>query len=124
VLRTAAAALTEADLVICPDPDGGYSLVGLGRRALEHGPSGNLFSHAMSTPTVLRDTLARAERLQLRVQQLSPGFDIDCYDDLRRLAGARLNNVAIPCERTLAFLDAGRFWPAGKPSRSALPSSP
>jgi len=55
-------------------------------RALERGPSGGLFDHPMSTPTVLRDTLARAERLQLAAAQLAPGFDVDRYEDLRWLA--------------------------------------
>lgn len=122
VLRDAVAALAGADLVLCPDRDGGYSLVGLGARALERGPSGGLFDHPMSTPTVLRDTLARAERLQLAAGQLAPGFDVDCYEDLRWLAARRFERGEIPCRRTLAFLDQRRLWPPGDVSRSALSS--
>ena len=88
-LRAAAVALHAADLVVRPDPDGGYNLVGLGARALEIGPRGGLFDHPMSTPVVLRDTLLRAERLDLRVELMVHGFDIDRFDDLRRLAAAR-----------------------------------
>jgi rSAM/selenodomain-associated transferase 1 len=59
-IETLAAALADlgsADLVIAPDRDGGYSLVGLRR------PVHGLFSHPMSTGSVLRDTLASAKRL-------------------------------------------------------------
>jgi hypothetical protein len=76
----------------------------------------------MSTPTVLRDTLARAERLQLAAGQLAPGFDIDRYEDLRWLAAQRFEWGEIPCLRTLAFLDQRRLWPPGGVSRSALSS--
>jgi uncharacterized protein len=112
-LRDAVAALARADLVLCPDRDGGYNLVGLGARALERGPRGGLFDHPMSTPTVRCDTLARADRLGLRVEQLASGFDIDRFEDLRWLAARRLEHPAIPCSRTLAFLDEQRLWPAG-----------
>jgi hypothetical protein len=122
VLRDAVAALAAADLVLCPDRDGGYNLVGLGARALERGPSGGLFDHPMSTATVLRDTLARAERLQLAAAQLAPGFDVDRYEDLRWLAARRFERGEIPCPRTLAFLDQGRLWPPGDVSRSPLSS--
>jgi len=122
VLRDAIAALAGADLVLCPDRDGGYNLVGLGARALERGPSGGLFDHPMSTPTVLRDTLARAERLQLAAAQLAPGFDVDRYEDLRWLAARRFERGEIPCPRTLVFLDQRRLWPPGGVSRSELSS--
>ena len=119
VLRDAVAALAGADLVICPDRDGGYNLVGLGMRALEWGPSGRLFDHPMSTPTVLRETLERAERLQLLAAQLPPGFDVDCYEDLRWLAARRLEPGTLPCRRTLAFVDEWRLWPHGDVARSS-----
>ncbi|MEN8181626.1 MAG: TIGR04282 family arsenosugar biosynthesis glycosyltransferase, partial [Myxococcota bacterium] len=60
LFRTALARLEAADLVICPDRDGGYSLVAM-RRAHP-----GLFQHPMSTPSVLEDTLAEARRLGLR----------------------------------------------------------
>ncbi len=39
----------------------------------------------MSTPTVLRDTLAVAERLGLRTALIDPWYDIDTIADLHRL---------------------------------------
>jgi rSAM/selenodomain-associated transferase 1 len=121
-LRTAADALADVDLVVSPDPDGGYNLIGLGARALLHGPGGGLFDHPMSTPAVLRDTLARAERLKLLVQLMPQGFDVDRFDDLRWLADERRRNAAIPCRRTLAFLDEGKRWPPDGSPRSSLSS--
>jgi hypothetical protein len=121
-LGDAVAALASADLVVCPDRDGGYNLVGLGVRALERGPRGGLFDHRMSTPTVLHDTLARAELLALVSRQLTAGFDVDCYQDLRWLAARRLDREALPCRRTLDFLDERRLWPPGDVSRSFLSS--
>lgn len=118
VLRDAVAALARADLVLCPDRDGGYNLVGLGGRALACGPCGGLFAHPMSTPTVLRDTLARADRLDLRCEQLAPGFDIDRFEDLRWLLARRTEQGAIACPRTLAFLDERRLWPSEDGLRS------
>jgi rSAM/selenodomain-associated transferase 1 len=123
VLRDAVVALADSDLVLCPDRDGGYNLVGLGARALERGPREGLFDHPMSTPTVLRDTLARAERARLRAHRLPPGFDVDRFDDLRWLAAARHGRAVLPCRRTLAFLDERRLWPSGDPVRSSAPSS-
>ena len=124
VLRDAVVALGAADLVVCPDRDGGYNLVGLGARALERAASGGLFDHPMSTPTVLRDTLARADHARLRIQRLAPGFDVDRFEDLRWLAAARRCQPGLPCRRTLAFLDERRLWPSADSSRSPMPSSP
>jgi glycosyltransferase A (GT-A) superfamily protein (DUF2064 family) len=124
VLRQAVVALRDVDLVVCPDRDGGYNLVGLGAQALGRGPHDGLFDHPMSTPTVLQDTLERAERSRLRSQCLAPGFDVDRFDDLRWLAAARRAHTALPCRRTLAFLDERRLWPPMDSSRSPLPSSP
>lgn len=104
LLADALAALSDADLVVCPDPDGGYSLVGVRQAAHE------VFAHAMSTPTVLSDTLARAGSLGLRSRQLEARFDLDRVDDLRRLAEARLREPALPCPRTLAYLDEHDLW--------------
>ena len=121
-MRDAVAALAGADLVLCPDRDGGYNLVGLGGRALARGPGGGLFDHPMSTSTVLCDTLARADRLDLRSEQLPPGFDIDRFEDLRWLAARRIERAAIPCSRTLTFLDEQRLWPSDDGPRSSLSS--
>ncbi|RIL06582.1 MAG: glycosyltransferase [Proteobacteria bacterium] len=111
-LRAAAAALSQTDVVLCPDRDGGYNLVGLAQQALGGSAVGTLFEHPMSTPTVLRDTRARAEKLGLRVDLLPAGFDIDRFDDLRWLAAARAGARPLRCRRTLGFLDEAGLWPA------------
>ncbi len=103
-LRVALAALERADVVLCPDLDGGYNLVGLRRfRA-------GLFSHPMSTPSVLADTLAAAGALGLTHAVLPAGFDIDTPRDLARLARARSAAAAALCPRTFAWLDAHPRW--------------
>jgi glycosyltransferase A (GT-A) superfamily protein (DUF2064 family) len=67
----------------------------------------------MSTAFVLRDTLERAESLGLRVHLLEPGFDLDQIQDLRWLAEARAGGRALPCPRTLAYLDERDLWRLG-----------
>jgi rSAM/selenodomain-associated transferase 1 len=103
-LREALAELARTDLVICPDRDGGYNLVGL------HRPAPTLFEHPMSTRSVLEDTLANARGLGLSTRLLPPGFDIDEAKDLLRLAEERDRGRVLICPRTLAFLDAGNLW--------------
>jgi rSAM/selenodomain-associated transferase 1 len=105
-LDAALDALGEFDLSICPDLDGGYSLVGLRR------PTPGLFDHPMSTERVLEDTLANAARLGLRPRVLAPRFDLDTAADLTHLARARRDGAAGACRRTLAFLDEASLWPA------------
>jgi rSAM/selenodomain-associated transferase 1 len=97
-------ALDGHDLALIPDRDGGYGLVALRR------PAPGLFSHPMSTASVLADTLAQASRLGLRARVLGPGFDVDTAADLRWLAAARSESGSL-CPRTLAYLDAERLWP-------------
>jgi rSAM/selenodomain-associated transferase 1 len=104
-LSAALLALERSDLVICPDRDGGYNLVGLRR------PAPGLFSHSMSTASVLVDTLARARGAGLTHALLPAGFDIDTAADLALLAEARRHGAAGECPRTLAFLDRHGLWP-------------
>jgi rSAM/selenodomain-associated transferase 1 len=92
-------ALSSQDLVICPDRDGGYNLVGLAR------PAAGLFSHPMSTGSVLADTLARARLYGLSHALLPAGFDVDRAADLALLAAARAQGLAADCPRTLGWLD-------------------
>src|SRR5262249_23779413 len=54
------AALDGADVAIGTDRDGGYGWIAL------RGPAPGLFDHAMSTSSVLADTLSRASALGLR----------------------------------------------------------
>jgi len=111
-LAEARRALAGCDVVLRPDRDGGYSLVGLGATALLRGLGRpGLFDHPMSTPSTLADTRAAAERLGLAVTCLDPGFDVDRFEDLRWLAEARHQIESLPCPRTLAFLDERALWP-------------
>lgn len=96
-------ALRDVDVVLCPDLDGGYNLVG------QREPIPTLFEHAMSTDRVLRDTVEHAQAEGRTVALLPKGFDIDTWDDLTHL---RENEHAMrTCSRTVAFLDAHGLWP-------------
>ena len=100
----ALASLDDHDLVICPDRDGGYNLIGL------RGVSPGLFDHPMSTARVLDDTLANAERAGLRTHVLPASFDLDSVEDLRWLAEAVAAGAASGCPRTLEFADTHDLW--------------
>jgi hypothetical protein len=54
--------------------------------------------------------LARAATHRLRVARLETGFDLDTVGDLAWLAAARERGDALPCPRTLAFLDDHALW--------------
>lgn len=101
--------LDEAELVVCPDLDGGYNLIGLRR------PAAGLFDHPMSTRTALEDTLANAAALGLASQVQPPSFDIDTAEDLVWLARARSGPtreaVTRLCPKALAYLDTENLWP-------------
>jgi glycosyltransferase A (GT-A) superfamily protein (DUF2064 family) len=72
------AALDRDDVALGPARDGGYYLVALRQ------PHPGLFEDiAWSTAKVLPATLARAERLGLRVRLLPLLTDLDTIDDLR-----------------------------------------
>jgi rSAM/selenodomain-associated transferase 1 len=105
-LAEALRALATTDVVLCPDRDGGYNLVGL------RCPARNLFSHPMSTTTVLADTLERARGAGLSTQVLPSRFDLDTIEDLRWLEQASRQHPALPCPRTLAFLGERGLWPS------------
>jgi len=102
-IEEALASLDNADVVISPDLDGGYNLIGL------RTPAPVLFDHPMSTGAVVADTLASAARLGLRARVLPMGFDLDTAADLRWLAEARRCGTP-PCPRTLNFLDEHALW--------------
>src|SRR5262249_58674621 len=81
-----AAAVAEAlddleahDVVLRPDLDRGYNLVGL------RAPRAEIFDHPMSTSHTLEDTASRARGLGLRVRIGAAGFDLDTVEDLRAL---------------------------------------
>ncbi len=85
------AALETADVVLGPCDDGGYYLIGLKR------PAPRLLHEVrMSTPEVLRDTLALAAAEQLTVAQLPVWYDVDTVAELERL---RVELQHLPPER-------------------------
>jgi rSAM/selenodomain-associated transferase 1 len=97
-------ALRANELVVCPDRDGGYNLIGL------RGAAPGLFAHPMSTRSALEDTLAGARRRGWRVALLPGRFDLDRVEDLRWLEAARAEGAGALCPRTLAYLDAHDLW--------------
>jgi hypothetical protein len=83
-LRAAFDALEAHDAVLGPARDGGYTLVGLARRAPE------LFRDIeWSTPRVLDQTLERAARAGLSVSLLPALDDLDTPEDLVRWLALR-----------------------------------
>jgi rSAM/selenodomain-associated transferase 1 len=111
-------ALDEHDLVVCPDRDGGYNLIGL------RGATPGLFDHAMSTASVLDDTLANAERAGLRAHVLPPGFDLDTVEDLRWLADAIALGGGMSCRRTVEYADMHDLWRLIPATESAVLADP
>lgn len=76
-------ALDDADVVVAPSGDGGYSLVALAA------PQPAIFSGvAWSTPRVLAETRARADAARLRLALAAPLPDVDTLEDVRALRGA------------------------------------
>ena len=104
IVSAALQALETSDLTICPDEDGGYSLIGMRR------PVANLFDHPMSTNTVFDDTVANARSHNLKTHQLPSSFDLDTVSDLHFLAKARRDGDAHQCRRTLEWLDENEVW--------------
>lgn len=104
-LHGAAAALADHDVVVSPDLDGGYGLIGM-REAWS-----GVFDHPMSTHTVLDETLANVARLGLRTRVLEGSFDIDDVRDLDRLANAYDQGGLDGCERTVGWIRANGLWP-------------
>jgi glycosyltransferase A (GT-A) superfamily protein (DUF2064 family) len=69
-----------ADVTLGPCDDGGYYLIGL------NCPQPRLLREVtMSTPSVMRDTLALASELGLRVALLPQWYDVDTAAELDRL---------------------------------------
>jgi rSAM/selenodomain-associated transferase 1 len=97
----------KVDVVLGPSDDGGYYLIGLKRSC----PA--LFQVAMSTPTVLRETLWRADELGLQAKCLPGWYDVDTPSDLQRLVRELPSlpyQVAVRTRQLLAcWPGAGRF---------------
>jgi rSAM/selenodomain-associated transferase 1 len=86
-------ALEFAPLVLCPDRDGGYNLIG------QSAPHDELFELELSHASVLSATLARARACGLQVELLPAHHDVDTWADLARL-GPELDPALTP--RTLS----------------------
>lgn len=82
VLSRARAALTEADVVLAPTPDGGYGLIGL-RRESARAHLGALFGDMpWSTARVTAITRGRARAVGLTVHEIEGLRDVDVAADL------------------------------------------
>ena len=92
------------DVVLGPCLDGGYYLIGMKQ------PHPRLLREVtMSTTNVLRDTLALAEALGVRVALLPPWYDVDTATELSTLQAELAtapSTVAVHTRRLLA----GRAW--------------
>jgi rSAM/selenodomain-associated transferase 1 len=89
----------EADVVLGPCDDGGYYLIGLKR------PQPPLLREVqMSTPFVVRDTVALASEFGLRVQLLPQWYDVDTVAELDRLRVELGETPSEVARHTRAFL--------------------
>ncbi len=87
------------DVTLGPCEDGGYYAIGTKRLI----PA--LFDVTMSTPHVLRDTLAQASQAGLRVDLLPEWYDVDRPSDLKRLAADLAAGGAATARASAAFLE-------------------
>lgn len=94
------------DVVLGPCDDGGYYLIGL------KSPCSALFRGiVMSTSTVVTETLERAAEKGLRVACLPIWYDVDTYEDLRRLIDELSSQPPHLAKNTRVFLsDTGRCF--------------
>ena len=104
LLRAAFEQLDDSavDVVLGPCDDGGYYLIGLKQ------PFASLFDVIMSTPHVLADTVAAAERVGLRVALLPVWYDVDTAQEVRRLRAELAANPAAHAPRTRGWLEGFR----------------
>jgi rSAM/selenodomain-associated transferase 1 len=91
-----------ADLVLTPDQSGGYALIGMKE------PRSELFAIALSTDSVLSETVSRARSLGLAVALTKPTFDLDVVADLDLVEALPLERSSVLCPRTVEFLAALR----------------
>ncbi len=117
-----------ADIAICPASDGGYCLLAT------NGHHPGIFQDIdWSTERVCEQTIAKAERLGLRVTLLPEWYDVDRAADLGRLVADLAGNVLLGAAATRAALrslrTAGVQIPDGEgpwrvEERSMLHSTP
>jgi hypothetical protein len=95
----------HVDVVLGPSDDGGYYLIGTKR------PVPRLLREVqMSTPHVLRDTLALAEEEGLHVALLPPWYDVDDLPSFLRLR-AEVMERPDAAPHTGVYLSGGGPWP-------------
>jgi len=92
-------ALARADLVLCPDRDGGL------RAPREASGHAALFDLETSMPDLLRRTLARARELGLRVELLPGHTDVDTVEDLQEIQPQLVPSGAMRTHTWLCKLD-------------------
>ncbi|MBL7199051.1 MAG: TIGR04282 family arsenosugar biosynthesis glycosyltransferase [Anaerolineae bacterium] len=103
----------DVDVVLGPCDDGGYYLIGL------KSPCSALFRGiAMSTSSVLADTLQRAREQGLRAVCLPHWYDVDTHEGLTRLAEELSSRPDHPAQHTRTFLLDTVELPPGSPGRS------
>ncbi|MFN8471528.1 MAG: TIGR04282 family arsenosugar biosynthesis glycosyltransferase [Anaerolineae bacterium] len=90
--------IPDTDVVLGPCDDGGYYLIGLKE------PCAGLFDIAMSTPTVLQQTLAAAEAAGRRVALLPTWYDVDTVQEVERLRAELATDRGAFAPRTRALL--------------------
>ncbi len=123
VVADAIGQLDRHDVVFGPVYDGGYYLIGM------RGWHDILQGVAMSTRSVLRDLVARAEGAGLSVGWLEPTFDVDVVEDLDELREHLVGRADLPATRAmlarLGLLGPGVPMAAVPgPSRQPLRSGP
>lgn len=95
-----------ADITLGPTADGGYYLVGLRHSAPE------IFARIeWSTPHTYEQTRARIVRLNLRLHELPPWYDVDDFADLKRLREELMKSEEAPrrAPATAEWLDRNDF---------------
>ena len=93
-------ALEDANAVLGPCDDGGYYLIGM-RGGM---PQGLLQNVRWSTTEAMGDTLAAFEAVNLSVEQIAPGYDIDTMSDLQRLARQMASETSGQLKKVAAAL--------------------
>ncbi len=99
--------LDRHDVVLTPDRDGGYGMIGLRQ------PDPGLFEHEMSSNRLLDETVNAARARGLDVALGATGFDLDSIEDFALLDDWRqVRDETHMCARTVAWIEEHALWPA------------
>jgi rSAM/selenodomain-associated transferase 1 len=101
LIRDAFRAIHPGQVVLGPAEDGGYYLIGFDATS---GVPDLFRGIQMSTPHVLRETMARVSSLHFSACLLPETFDVDEVSDLERLAGELASGSSPACPQTQAML--------------------